>query len=87
MPDIVRDVARRTGSGLLDVTAYLEEKTRALHGHPILGEPEFVDHVHLSTDEYRGIAMQVIGKLADLGVAEPKAGWGEAEERGVPASP
>lgn len=83
MRETVRDVAERTGSELLDVTAALEEKTRARHGYPILGEPEFVDHVHLSIDEYRGMAMQVIGKLAVLGVAKPEAGWGEAGESAV----
>ncbi|MEO6097908.1 MAG: tetratricopeptide repeat protein [Fibrobacteria bacterium] len=83
MRDIVRDVAQRTGSELLDVTASLEQKTRARLGHDILGEPEFVDHVHLSIDEYRAIAMQVIGKLAALGEAKPKAGWGEVDERAV----
>lgn len=80
MRAIVRDVARRTGSEVLDVTAFLEEKTRARLGHDVLGEPEFVDHVHLSIDEYRAIAMQVIGKLAALGVAHPRPGWGAAEE-------
>jgi tetratricopeptide (TPR) repeat protein len=83
MREIVRDVAERTGSELLDVGAALEGKTRARHGHSILGGPEFVDHVHLSIDEYRGIAMQVIGKLAVLGVAKPEAGWGEAGESAV----
>jgi tetratricopeptide (TPR) repeat protein len=78
MRDIILDVARRTGSEVLDVTVSLEEKTRARHGHPILGEPEFVDHVHLSIEEYRGIALQVIDKLAAMGVARPRAGWGEA---------
>ena len=83
MGDIVRDVGRRSGSEVLDVIASLEEKTRARLGYPILGDPEFVDHVHLSIDEYRAIAMQVIGKLAALGIAKPKAGWGEAGERAV----
>lgn len=83
MRDAVLDVARRTGSEVVDVAASLEAKTRDRLGHDILGEPEFVDHVHLSIDEYRAIAMQVIARLAALGVARPKAGWGEAEELAV----
>lgn len=83
MRDIVRDVALRTGSDVLDITASLEAESQSRYGHPILGEPEFVDHVHLSIDGYRGIAMLLIRKLAALGVARIEAGWGEAEERAV----
>jgi tetratricopeptide (TPR) repeat protein len=83
MREIVRDVARSTGSEVLDITASLEARSQYRYGYPILGEPEFVDHVHLSIDEYRDIAMQLIRKLAALGVVNLKADWGEAEERAI----
>jgi tetratricopeptide (TPR) repeat protein len=87
MRDIIRDVAHSTGSEVLDITASLEAKSQSRYGYRILGEPEFVDHVHLSIDEYRDIAMQIVRKLAALGVTNLKPEWkqdeGEAEERAV----
>ena len=80
MRDIVLEVARETGSEALDVTAALEARTRARLGHDILGEPEFVDHVHLSIDEYRAIALGVMDKLAASGDAQVPA---RLERRGA----
>lgn len=77
MRDSILQVARETGSEVLDVTALLEAKTMARLGHPVLGEPEFVDHVHLSIDEYRAMAVAIVEKLASLGEAHPKADWRE----------
>lgn len=83
MRGIVLAVARETGSEALDVTAALESETRRLLGHDILGEPQFVDHVHLSIEEYRGIALGVIGKLAGMGVLHPRPEWGDAAVRAI----
>jgi tetratricopeptide (TPR) repeat protein len=85
MRAIVLEVARETGSLSLDVTSTLESATRERLGHDILGEPEFVDHVHLSIDEYRNLALGIIGKLASAGVVKPSPGWNEGKNGAVAA--
>jgi tetratricopeptide (TPR) repeat protein len=83
MRDIVLETARETGSEALDVGAALEQRTRARLGHDILGEPEFVDHVHLAIDEYRRIALAVMDRLASRGVLRYRPGWDSAAVQAV----
>ncbi len=83
MRDIVLEVARETGSDAVDVTAALEARTLARLGHDILGEPEFVDHVHLSIDEYRRIALAVMDRMAAAGVLRSRPGWDSAAVKAV----
>jgi tetratricopeptide (TPR) repeat protein len=83
MRDIVLETAGETGSLALDITASLESATRQRLGHDILGEPEFVDHVHLSIDEYRNIALGIIDRLAEEDVVKPSPSWNETAIAGV----
>src|SRR5690606_7802430 len=75
MRSIVLETARETGSRVIDATALLEEKTRRENGHSILGEPQFVDHVHLSIDDYRFLALAIIEKMDSLGLAGIGPDW------------
>ncbi len=67
MRGIVREVADQTDSRLLDFTGFLEARTLRATGNDILGEPDFVDHVHLSIDDYRLLAQTIIDTLAASG--------------------
>jgi tetratricopeptide (TPR) repeat protein len=76
MRAIVLAAARAPGAAALDFVDTLERKTRAEAGHDILGEPDFVDHVHLSIEDYRLLALSLLRKLEEMGVAHP-AGFGQ----------
>jgi tetratricopeptide (TPR) repeat protein len=75
MRAIVLETAKENAAQALDWAAIMEAQTRNRSGNAILGEPEFVDHVHLSIDEYRLMALAIIGKMAALGMAKTAPGW------------
>ncbi len=77
MRGIVKDVAEANQEPWIDFTAILEQKTQVQFGHNILGEPDFVDHVHLTIEDYRLIARSILDKMVELGAVHPGADWGE----------
>lgn len=79
--DLTMAAARDRKAQVLDFSLLLETKTQADSGNTILGEPDFVDHVHLSIEDYRYLAMALILKMRDLGMLKPSPGW---EEGGPP---
>ena len=85
MREIVLATARAHKAQVLDVTTLLEKKTLADSGNEVLGEPDFVDHVHLSIDDYRYLALAILGKMASLGMVKAPPGWDETAFRGNPA--
>jgi tetratricopeptide (TPR) repeat protein len=82
MRSIVLETAGRTGSQALDVAAILERKTLREAGNDVLGEPDFVDHVHLSIEDYRLLALAIIGRMSSLGMAKTGPGWDENSYQG-----
>ena len=78
MRDIVVTVARDNHAELVDMADILEKKTLKEQGHNILGEPDFVDHVHLSIEDYRMMALAILDKLKQMGAAHPGSDWGDA---------
>ncbi len=78
MRSIVMETARANSAPSLDWAAILEKKTAHRVGNDILGEPDFVDHVHLSIDDYRLMALAIIGKMSALGIAKTAPGWDES---------
>jgi tetratricopeptide (TPR) repeat protein len=85
MRAIVLGTARDHKAQALDFTALLEKKTRSDSGNDVLGEPDFVDHVHLSIDDYRYMALAILGKMAALGMVKAAPGWDETAFKGNPA--
>ena len=85
MRGIVLKSAEATGAQALDFTALLENKTLSDSGNTVLGEPDFVDHVHLSIDDYRYMALAIIGRMSALGMARTAPGWDESAFQGNPA--
>ena len=80
MRSIVLETARANSAQALDWAAILEKKTAAAEGNDVLGEPDFVDHVHLSIDDYRLMALAIIGKMSALGMAKTGPGWDETAQ-------
>lgn len=85
MRGIVLEAARITDSRSIDVTALLEKKSEKETGTEVLGEPLFVDHVHLSIEDYRFLALAVLGKMAELRMARTGPEWNDAAFQGNPA--
>ncbi len=67
MHEIVLTTAEKTETQAIDIKKLMEEKTAQKNGNNLLGEPDFVDHVHLSIDNYRWIALQIIDRMKSLG--------------------
>jgi len=77
MDTSVRAAAYRHGNHLLDFVDTLENMTQARSkaANPAafdtaanLGEPDFLDHVHLDMDDYERLALGLMGKMAEMGV-------------------
>ncbi len=83
MRDIVLKVAREHAAQAVDITRILEEKTVRDSGNDILGEPNFVDHVHLSIENYQLIALSILDKLAALGVVKKAPDFGDTQVKTV----
>ncbi|HKP98329.1 MAG TPA: tetratricopeptide repeat protein [Fibrobacteria bacterium] len=84
MRSIVLETARANSAQALDWTGVLEAKSSREAGNDVLGEPDFVDHVHLSIEDYRLMALAIIGKMSALGMAKTGPGWDETAQ-GNPA--
>ena len=79
MRGIVREAAEANHARWLDITGLLESRTREREGHDILGEPDFVDHVHLSIEDYRLLALSILDEMVRMGAVHPSPDWGEAK--------
>ena len=79
MASILRRVAARSGTPLVDFEGLLEARLRAAAGHSILGDEDFLDHVHPTIEAHRALALALIEALRDAGVLAREAELTEAE--------
>lgn len=70
---IVRGMARREGVDVVDFEAELGAS--AERGAP--GVESFCDHVHMTSEAYRGLALRLVAWMSEEGIARPSAAWGE----------
>ncbi len=84
MRAIVLKTAEANGAQALDFAALLEKRTLADSGNNVLGEPDFVDHVHLSIDDYRYMALAIMGRMSARGMLKAAPGWDETAIQGNP---
>jgi tetratricopeptide (TPR) repeat protein len=80
MRSIVLNTAKAHSAHALDWAGILEKRSIRKDGNDVLGEPDFVDHVHLSIDDYRLMALGIIGKMSELGMAKAGPDWDESAE-------
>ncbi len=83
MRGIVLATARDQKAQSIDFTDLLEQKARSAAGNDILGEPDFVDHVHLAIEDYRFMALSILAKMQSLGVVKPGPPLREETIQGV----
>ena len=79
MREIVRQVAADSGVPLVDFERLLETGLEAAAGHSILGEEDFLDHVHPTIGGHRELALALIEAMRGLGALP--AGTALPEER------
>lgn len=77
MQEAVNEVARETGTPLVDFVKLAEQLDRSEGGHGIVGEEHFLDHVHPSFKVHRRLAVALIGQMIKQGILQPSAEWGE----------
>ncbi len=85
MESILRQVAQESGSLLVDFKGLLESNLEATAGHAILGEEDFLDHVHPTIEGHRALALALVDALRGLGVLPDDAEPGEEQLRQVDA--
>ncbi len=81
--DLVTEVARATGTPVIDLPAILEADALARVGHPILGNEYLLDHVHPDIPVHSLIAERVLEHLAANGVVRPDDSWTGATRQAI----
>ncbi len=77
MRQIVTEIARDEGVGLVDFVALLERQMEDIKGHSIPGKELFLDHVHPTIEGHKILAVALIESMIDQGLVRPGADWGE----------
>jgi tetratricopeptide (TPR) repeat protein len=86
MRQIVTEIARDQGVGLVDYVAILQHHMQATEGHSIPGEELFLDHVHPTVEGHKMLALALIEKMIEEGLVHPGAEWNEQTISNVSAS-
>ena len=85
MRQIVTEVAREQGTGLIDFVGLLEERMQAAKGYPIPGEEFFLDHVHPTIEGNKILALALVQNMIDRGEVQPGPDWGDQAVAGATA--
>lgn len=75
LQSIVRDVAERLDVPLLDAVEVTDALAERLTGIDIPGAEVFLDHVHMTPEAYREVALGVIDTLVDSGWLRQRDDW------------
>ena len=82
MRQIVAEVAKQQDAGLVDYVEILNRYMQSTKGYPIPGEELFLDHVHPTIEGHKILALALVDKMIEQGLAQPGADWGpQAIER------
>ena len=85
MGSMLRRVAAESSVGLVDFPGLLEARLEAAAGHSILGEEDFLDHVHPTIAGHRALALALIAEMRRLGALASDAELPEEVLRRVAA--
>lgn len=83
MRRIVAQVAEEQGAQLVDYVDLVERYMQRTKGHSIPGKELFLDHVHLTIEGHKMLAIELIKVLAGEGILQPGNNW---EEQSVAAA-
>jgi tetratricopeptide (TPR) repeat protein len=77
MQEMLAGVAKQTGSALIDFVDWVEQRLLVEAGHIIAGEEYFLDHVHLTIEANRMLAIQLLKEMIEAEILEPADSWGD----------
>jgi len=86
MRQIVTDISKEQGVGLVDYVGLLEKRMLQKKGFPIPGEEFFFDHVHPTIEGHKILALALIQVMIDRGLVQPGTNWSEQTIAAVTAS-
>lgn len=71
----LHNVTETEGVPLVDFVTLLADSSRARYGHRVLGEEFFLDHVHPTIEGNRLLAIALVQRLVEAGVAHVSPDW------------
>ncbi len=80
---VVEETAADHGARFVDAVALAERAAQELAGRAIPGPELFLDHVHMTPDGYRRVALAIWDELVAAGVVVPAPDWDEASRAAV----
>jgi tetratricopeptide (TPR) repeat protein len=75
MQEIVRGVASETGTPLVDFPAIVQRDAEEAAGTSIAGDEAFLDHVHPTLALHRTLAVEIVNRMVDTGLARRTRAW------------
>ncbi|MBU0484619.1 MAG: tetratricopeptide repeat protein [Proteobacteria bacterium] len=73
----LRSVTEKMGVPLVDFQSSLEKIYARDYGHTIFGEEYFLDHVHMTYQGYRLLALNLLDELVRQGTVKPVPTWND----------
>ncbi|PLX46795.1 MAG: hypothetical protein C0613_16005 [Desulfobulbaceae bacterium] len=77
MGEVLAEVAKNAEVPLVDFVQLLEGHVQDNHGHTILGQEFFLDHVHPTIEGNQLLAQQLVEVMGARGIVEPSETWGD----------
>ncbi len=77
MAEMIKQIAITTHSRSLDFVDTLEKQMQMQYQHNCLGEPDFLDHVHLDIPDYKHLALGLMDELIRMNVLHTQKTWGK----------
>ena len=77
MHQIVIDVSREHGTGLVDYVNLLGQRMQEKYGYDIPGEEYFLDHVHPTIEGHKILAVSIIQAMVAQGLLQPGSTWND----------
>ncbi len=85
MNTVIEQTARQYRAHLIDLRAALELRRLRADGHSMLGDEDFLDHVHPTIEANQLLGRILVDALARRGVLRASPSWGDGEARAVAA--
>ena len=68
----LRKVAAETNTAIVDYERQVRDRCLRKFGHECLGREHFLDHVHMTVDEHRKLALAILARFNDIGLIQQR---------------
>ncbi|MBU0484617.1 MAG: tetratricopeptide repeat protein [Proteobacteria bacterium] len=83
MRKTLRSITKKKRVPLVDFWTILEKTYTREYGHTIFGKEYFVDHVHLTYQGYRLLALAILDDMERQGTVKPTSAWNDEAIKNV----